>query len=548
MRVPREWNRWRVGGAAVVLLFALLLPLLSTENVRPADDGAKTALPADLAKIPSDALFVASGRLAEVWSGDIVKPVREKYKKEIDEAPKEFKKRFGLSLEQIERMTVVVLDPPPARGEPLLFAHTVEDYDLAKILAAQKNVKAMKYKEKTVYANEDKDWAVYPLDKRSLVYAHYNEIRGLIDHPQPKVEGRLAGALRLAAGKHTLVCGADVKTFTNAVGDKLPGEIEPFRPLLQAQWGSVVVDLGKKSRVETALHFESEKDAKAAVEPSQTGLTLLRAGLKRGIVELSKDKEAKNIVQMLNQFQEPLQAAKIEQQGATLRAAVAVEIDPATVGLMFVQMVQKVRGSAARVQSANNLKQIALAMHNYNDTYGHLPPQATYDKNGKPMLSWRVMILPFIEQQNLYNQFHLDEPWDSEHNKKLMLSIRVKTYVSADQGEKSIKEGLTYYQGFAGKGAFFEGKKGLRLPADFPDGTSNTIMIVEASKGVPWTKPEDIPYDAEKPLPKLGLPGSKSYLAALCDGSVRTVTPKLTERTLRLAITRNDGFPLGADW
>src|SRR5207249_2796575 len=78
------------------------------------------------------------------------------------------------------------------------------------------------------------------------------------------------------------------------------------------------------------------------------------------------------------------------------------------------------RIAGRRTVSQNNLKQIGLAMHNYHDTYRHFPPQALTDKNGKPLLSWRVAVLPFIEQDNLYRQFKLDEPWDSEHNRKLL--------------------------------------------------------------------------------------------------------------------------------
>src|SRR6516165_5495577 len=104
------------------------------------------------------------------------------------------------------------------------------------------------------------------------------------------------------------------------------------------------------------------------------------------------------------------------------------------------------------------------------------------------MLSWRVMILPYIEQQNLYNQFHLNEPWDSEHNKKLL--ARMPVVYASPQDDRAVKEHSTYYQGFYGKSAFFEGKQGVRYPAAFTDGTSNTIMVVEASKAVPWTKPE----------------------------------------------------------
>src|SRR5438093_7201056 len=77
----------------------------------------------------------------------------------------------------------------------------------------------------------------------------------------------------------------------------------------------------------------------------------------------------------------------------------------------------------ARQTSVNNLKQLALAMHNYHDTYGHLPPAALKNKKGKPLLSWRVALLPFVEEDKLYKEFRLDEPWDSAHNKKLLAKM-----------------------------------------------------------------------------------------------------------------------------
>ncbi len=543
----KRWNRWRGGGVAAMLIGALLLALLTTESSLPADDEAKAAaLPADLAKIPSDGMAVVSGRIADLWNSELLKPAREKIKKEIAEVPEGFRKRFFLPLEEIERMTLALLDPPPTTEEPLFFVRTVKPYDLAKILAAHKNAKAKKYKEETLYAGNE-NWTVYPLDDRSLVYGKFDALRALIDRPQAKPEGNLAAALRLAAGKHSAVYGMNVKMFNDGIGNRLPGEVDPFRPLLQALSASLVVDLGAESGIAATLNFAAEKDAGAAVKPAQTGLVLLRAGVERIVTETSKEKYTAGVIELLKQLQEPLKAARIEQKGETLRASVHIKFDPSAAGLAVLEGVRKARESAARTQSTNNLKQIALAMHNYADTMrGRLPAHATYDKNGKPLLSWRVMILPYLAEQNLYNQFHLNEPWDSEHNKKLLIRMP-RTYASP-QDEKTLKDHTTHYQGLVGKGAFFEGKKGLRFPADFTDGTSNTIMIVEGSNAVPWTKPDDIPFDPAKPLPKLGLPGAPGFLASLCDGSVRFFTPKLTQQTLRLLITRNDGLPLGADF
>ena len=101
-------------------------------------------------------------------------------------------------------------------------------------------------------------------------------------------------------------------------------------------------------------------------------------------------------------------------------------------------------------------------------------------------------------------------------------------------------EPVTVYQAFVGPGAFFEGTKGLRI-ADFVDGTSNTLMIVEAAKAVAWTKPEDLPYDPNKPLPKLGGHTSGGFNAAFCDGSVRFLKQNIKESVLRALITRNGG-------
>ena len=169
------------------------------------------------------------------------------------------------------------------------------------------------------------------------------------------------------------------------------------------------------------------------------------------------------------------------------------------VGLML-PAVQKVRESAARISSANNLKQIGLAVHNYHDTYGHMPPAAICDKNGKPLLSWRRRLLPFVEQNALYQQFKLDEPWDSQHNIKLSRTM-VKVYMHP-QAPASAEVGLSHYRLFHGKDAMFDLKAKNRNLATVADGLSNTWMVVEAAEGVPWTKPDDFEYDAKKPLPK----------------------------------------------
>jgi hypothetical protein len=204
-------------------------------------------------------------------------------------------------------------------------------------------------------------------------------------------------------------------------------------------------------------------------------------------------------------------------------------------------------GKRQRVISANNLKEIGLAAHNHHDATGAFPANLT-GRDGKPLLSWRVAILPYLQQEALYRQFRLDEPWDSEHNVRLLAQMP-KVYVVPGR-EREAAEGLTYYQGFAGPGAMFDTAPevgGVRMAA-ITDGTSNTLLAVEAAEAVPWTKPADLPFDPAGPLPRLGGHHRGGFNALLCDGSTRFVPDRINEQTLRALITYNGGEVVSPDW
>jgi hypothetical protein len=147
---------------------------------------------------------------------------------------------------------------------------------------------------------------------------------------------------------------------------------------------------------------------------------------------------------------------------------------PASTGVLIALLlpaVQSAREAARRAQCTNNLKQVALAMHNYESSNNAFPAPAIVGKDGKPLLSWRVAILPYIEQVALYKKFHLDEPWDSPHNKGLIGEMPL-TYVCPSR--RNPQPGTTTYRVFVGKGAFFEMGQPTAL-ASITDGTSNTI-------------------------------------------------------------------------
>ncbi|CEF49249.1 unnamed protein product [uncultured bacterium] len=197
-------------------------------------------------------------------------------------------------------------------------------------------------------------------------------------------------------------------------------------------------------------------------------------------------------------------------------------------------------------RSHKNLENIALSFHNYADATGGQLPRDITDKDGKALLSWRVQILPYLDQEKLFKQFKLDEPWDSKNNIEL---IEKMPDLFSSPRVVVKRKGYTVYQGFAGAGALFEPGQKLRFPASIPDGTSNTILAVESSMAVPWTKPADLPFDLKKDLPDFGKAYDAVPLAAICDGHVRTLNLKnITPTTLKAAITVAGGEVLGADW
>lgn len=227
--------------------------------------------------------------------------------------------------------------------------------------------------------------------------------------------------------------------------------------------------------------------------------------------------------------------------GASVEAAVPVA------AAILLPAIGASRAAARRSQASNNLKQLALAMHNFHDTFRALPAGYSADKEGKPLLSWRVHILPFIEEMDLYRQFHFDEPWDSPHNKKLI--DRMPSAYKAP-GSKC-GPGKTNYLGIGGAdGVFVRPAEGAPLKpppgtrfADITDGTSNTIMIVEASDdlAITWTRPGD--YSPAKENPVKGLVGLRQggFQAALTDGSVRFISEAIDKGTLNALFTKSDG-------
>lgn len=186
-----------------------------------------------------------------------------------------------------------------------------------------------------------------------------------------------------------------------------------------------------------------------------------------------------------------------------------------------------------RTQCSNQLKRIAVAMHNYHEAHGKFPPAIGYGPDGKTPHSWRVALLPFLGQAELHKKCNFKEPWDSPNNTKLLEEIPAAYRCPKVDGDSTCSS----YFVLTGPSTVFSGPEGTSR-SDIIDGTNSTLLVVEAKRDIPWTRPADIPYDLGEPLPKLGGMHSGGSYASFADGSVRWIADSTPEKDLRALCTK----------
>ena len=229
----------------------------------------------------------------------------------------------------------------------------------------------------------------------------------------------------------------------------------------------------------------------------------------------------------------PLLAPKVVGDRLTLT------LDDEALTAVLRQFIPKAAQASDRVRSENNLKQFALAALNYQDAFRKFPPNATHNIKGEALLSWRVQLLPYLGEEKLYKEFRFDEPWDGEHNKKLI--ARMPAVFRSPTNPKLAADGKTTYLAPVGDATMFPDGRGVRI-AEVTDGMSNTILFVDAADdaAVVWTKPDDLAYDPKAPEKGLGFryPGA---LVVFADGSTHLIPKTVEKATLQALFTRNGG-------
>jgi hypothetical protein len=328
--------------------------------------------------------------------------------------------------------------------------------------------------------------------------------------------------------------------FAGNPQDPLQMKLETIGPLLEkVRAYAVGLDADRELTVNAVAMTGSADDVKPVVETAQALLTLGRnavPSLRENARDSRRFQESNEWA--LGLFATILEKARVETTGPAVHVRSSTPLDMAQAGRIAASFFQEAQGASARASSANNLKQIALAVHNFASTQNHLPPPVLYGgKSGRVPYSWRVAILPYLEQQELYNAYNFDEPWDGPNNIKLLERMPATYAHPAARGGKPT---YSSYFVFSGPDAML-GKGDKPSFPDITDGTSNTLLAVEAKRDVPWTKPEDIPFDPQGPPPELGGFTPDGFNAAFGDGSVRYLKKTINPQLLKALITRAGG-------
>jgi prepilin-type processing-associated H-X9-DG protein len=533
-----------------------------------AAPAAAQDLPLDLKQVPANAIGFVHIRTHDLWNSPMMKLHRDGLLKAGPEAAKLIEQRISPDPSTIDRVTIVLL-PPAGAGrsiEPAIFLHLTKDVDEKK---ATEGFQAKQVKTKTGTATYylHQDVAIRILDKRTILVG--TPFAGeMIERSEAGAANPFSDSLRAAAeGKRMILAAGNLSLLPPQAKRELP---PPIRPVFEAEVMQVAIQMGKEGAIEATLRYRDQESAQAA----EKSVDQLRAMAKAMLGKVKQEAEQKlanaptaslfdvekavetigpaMAIGSIKQVEELMEKLPIDRNGTTVSTKIPIPEElqstallgtPVLIGLLL-PAVQKTREAASRTQAMNHFKQVGIAMHSYADTYRNLPTPASTDKNGKALLSWRVAILPYLEQEKLYRQFKLDEPWDSEHNKKL-IPLMPKLYENPNAPTEA---GMTRFQVVVGgkKGAsalFLEPTEKVGFQKVL-DGTSNTVMMVEGEKAVPWTKPEDASIDANGGPPRLFRHAS-GHIVLFADGSVRILSPTIREATLKALITRDGAEPIG---
>jgi hypothetical protein len=519
----------RRGLGRLVVLAALagcVLWLVWPGSARPTPSPALGGL--DL--VPGDALAYVSVRVSDLWNGPTLKGDQS-----LDWT---FLTIFGFVPDEVERVTVVLSDLPPARPvgiDPEMWA-MVETMSPFSADTLQQDLAprgpARHYRGHQYFPLDRRFYPegyLHILNDRMYVLATPRGITRYLDHLMMVQSAGPVQAVAAGMEKKHAVLGVRLSDSARKRIEALVPELEILLRVREARlW---LDDAASQFLLHGQLTFADGAQAQKAGILFKTALQEVHRELNRMMDAARRSKQiASSVMPRLQLLHATLRRFTIQEKGNEL----VMDLGAARGGEAFranTDILQRQLDIARyRVNALQKLKRIVAAFQAYERDHKGFPPAVT--QGG---LSWRVALLPYLGEKKLYAQFHLDEPWDSAHNLRFAKNV---PWVYRPPF-KPRDPGGTQVQVFVGPGAPFDGHRSPRL-ADFTDGTSRTLLVVEGGWPVTWTQPADLRFQPDR-LPRLTGPLPGKFLAAFADGSVRYVPTSLNATELSALITPAGG-------
>ena len=519
----------------------LFLAIITAMVVSPLSVGSQALAgeKIDVSYVVPDTFFSAVICPARMLNSPMLK--NPMLKQNIDE----LQKTLGFDPSDIMQVLVVSetpksLETPPNTAMVLLLSKSHDIQEVMPEMRKDTNIDILEGKKylkgKTLMA-----WSIFMPEKDTLILGNDAMIRKMIENRNKPVAGTMSRVLKRYDDSNDLFAVALVKPIRSQLIKQIEKDPPPAEYADVKKIPTLVDAIGIKLNMSGKGGFAISArccDDESASELEDILNNLIESGKKAAAAGAAKGEEgadpaqaqmAKMMIDNIFKMFQPVrkgQRVEIAQKGLNNLGGIGMA--------MLMPALQAARKAARGAQSQNNLKQIGLAMINYENARVEFPTKAICNKDGKPLLSWRVAILPYLGEDELYSQFKLDEPWDSANNKPLIEKMP-KVFRSPDS---KAAEHTTTYLVPVGPGTMFEGKKGLSI-ADITDGTADTIMLVEASdkKAVLWTKPADWQYDPEDPLAGLATDQPVGFLVLFCDGKVHRIKSDIDTTVLKGLMT-----------
>ncbi|HMP59727.1 MAG TPA: DUF1559 domain-containing protein [Gemmatales bacterium] len=564
MLTPRLWLRPPLVLAAVLALASLTS---TSESASVAPD------PAEGVRLPSDTLLFVHIRVEQSFSSGAWAFVQQQLKaEEVNKLLEIPRGVLGVDIRDVESITLAfTFVGPPRMLAPYLHVRTKKPFARKDVLATLPH--ATEQAQAGLYARADADDdpmdALRFFDDRSFARGSKSRLE-VMDNEPPRNEtrSRHAAALALLDKHHVVVSLASTPDVKKIVAQAL--ERNPRNNVEDTLWhqmaqvflgfesGYVTLDESPRIRLAAQMRFTDQRQATRALRLAHGSVFVLQ-GLVEAFLVPPMDARAAmpNVSKLTAGVAAALDHTRITQNGNEVALVLEIEVPEEVLKRALLEAVLRVRGAAETMMRGSNLRHIVVAMHMFHNDYSRMPSNYC-DPQGKPLLSWRVALLPYMEQNALYQKFKIDEPWDSPNNKPLIAEMP-KFYqvpgTSTPVGQTHIQVfvGAPQYQGQFAPIFRSGGRQRLTLNQIVNlDGASNTLCVVEATHPVIWTKPDDIVIDADiddlaKPGPALGaLADDPHFVAAFADGSVRVFRRSLPDaakykRILRALVGVADG-------